>query len=169
MILSRIKSLIPGFNQDPIDIKIDFPNRQYRLDELVDLSINLVPKSNLYVVQGTADLVCTEHFVETYTRMVEVLPQKGWISRGTPSPIAVIPTQEIKEFEEVSIHNSVVFLENTTLRTRVKREYYPKLKVQLEKSPHSDLGSTTWVVSIKIDIKDGIQVNQNKQISISIK
>ena len=75
----------------------------------------------------------------------------------------------VKEFEEVSIHNSVVFLENTTLRTRVKREYYPKLKVQLEKSPHSDLGSTTWVVSIKIDIKDGIQVNQNKQISISIK
>ena len=166
MILSRIKSLVPGFNQDPINIKIDFPNRQYRLDELVDLSITLVPKSDLHVVKGTVELLCTEHFVETYTRMVEVLPQKGWISRGTPSPIAVIPKQEIKEFEEVSTQNSVVFLEHDTLHTRVKCEYSPKLKVQLGKSPRSDVANTTWVISIRIDLEDGIQVTQNKQISI---
>ena len=168
MILNRIKSFIPGFNQDPIGIKMDFPNRPYRLDELVDLSIDIVPKTNLHVIKGTVDLVCTEHFVETYTRMVEVLPQKGWITHGNPNPIAVIPKEEIKEFEEVSIHNRVVFLENTTLCAYVKCEYYTKLKIQLEKSPHSEVGRTTWTISIRIDIEDGTQVYQSKQIPVII-
>ena len=164
MITSRIR---------PLDVKLIFEDRSYKLGETIDLVVELTPRGDVEVREGRVDLVCEEQWSENYTVMVAVqrsvaIPTMG---RGAPAvylPTPRVPKQVHKEHKETYTHSSVVFLQDTRLNSRTMDNYRAALEIQLDPPPHAGVATLRWRLVTTIDVARARDIKARYPVKVTL-
>ena len=104
----------------PLGVNFSFEDRSYKLGETIDLTVELSPRRDMEVREGRMDLVCEERWTDVSTEGVLV----GGSGRGSGH---LIPKQVVRHHREPYLHSSVVFLQETQLRSGARTRYSAKL------------------------------------------
>ena len=121
------------FRLRPLDIKLEFDDRSYKLGDTIDVNVALEPHGDVDVREGRLDLVCEERYTETYSVMVPV----KWTTTRHAGQVSV-PKQGVKERKESYVHSSVVFLEDTRLRSGRTARHRAALRIEPVPPTHLD-------------------------------
>ena len=154
---------------NPVDINVEFPQRDYTLGGTIDLVVTIKGRSDIQVTQGRVELTCRERFHEVHTVMVPV-------SRPVPPPrlgAARLPTFRVpkrvaEEFKSTSVHSSVVFLQGAHLARGSTEVFSVSLDVGSQLPPYADKNSIMrWRLVTAIDMDDGRTIAKEKRIAVT--
>ena len=119
----------------PLELSLDFENRDYELGDTVNLQVSLTPNGDVDVREGRVDLVCEERYIQTGVTFVPdtyaPMARAGTVISGRTKHVA-------KERKERSVHSSVVFLKDTTLRSDEPGIYSASLRIETTTPRHFD-------------------------------
>ncbi len=152
----------------PVDMKLAYEDRPFKLGEKVDLVVELLPNRDVEVREGRVDLVCEERYTEVYTVMVT--PRR---SRPVISPAGVIlppriPKQVTKEHRETYIHSSVLFLTDTRLRSGMPNRYTVTLEIESEPPPHTAQGTVKWSLVAALDVAHARDIKARRAVKVEL-
>ena len=105
----------------PLDAKLLFDDRPYNLGETINATVELNARSEIEVREARLDLVCEEHYTESFTVNVPIGQRAD---TGAPSGMggvyipASVPKLVHKDIKETYVHSSGVFLADSSLRAR---------------------------------------------------
>ena len=142
----------------PMDVKLTHQDRQYRLGETIDLTVELRVRGDTEIREARIDLVCEERWSETYTMMVpDVRTLRGQMGVGTrgaappPPPPPPIPKRVNKRRQETYVHSSAVFLKESSLRSGTVSH---RLALKIGSTPlrRPTDGAARWRLVARVDV-----------------
>ena len=156
----------------PLGVKVSFENRDYKLGETINLTVELSPKRDMEVREGRVDLVCEERWTEVSTVMVPVSrPSRSAAASGTrggPVPRAPrIPKQVHQEYRETFVHSTFVFLEDTRLASGKTGSYNARLEIKPEPPPHAREGKVRWRLVTTTDVAGARDIKARRLVKVS--
>ena len=155
----------------PLDVAISFEERAYRLGELIDLTIELMPHRDCHVREGRIDLMVEERWKEQYTLSMEkpVIVQPP---RGIGPPVQVgteTVTKDVnKDHKETSVHSSARFLENARLESGTPYQHSVRFEIQPEPPGHATDAKIKWWLQTVIDIASARDIKPRNRVSIAV-
>ena len=150
----------------PVDVKLVFEDRPYRLGEAIDLVVELIPRRDIEVREGRVDLVCEERYTEISTFRT---PLRTQMVAGRVISLSVeIPKRVPKEYRETYVHSSVVFLTNTRLPSGTTRSYSARLEIGPEHPPHELKAKVTWKLLTFVDVARARNVTQRRKVEVTL-
>ena len=160
----------------PLDVKFELDDRPYKLGETMDIVVEVSARGDVEVREARVDLVCEEHYWESYSVMVPDIKTgrsagglyggPGTAAGYTPAPL--IPKQVNKEIRETYVHSSVVFLTDTWLRPGVTDRYNARLEVASEPPPHASNATLKWRLETAVDIARARDVKTRHKVKVEL-
>ena len=148
----------------PLNVKVSFEDRPYKLGETIDLTVELSPRLDIAVREGRVDLVCEERWTEVSTVMVTAA-----MSATTPSRVVgEVPKQVTEKHRAAFVHSRVVFLENAQLRSGVAARYNPRLDIDTEPPPHADKATLSWRLKTTVDVAGARDITARRPVKVSL-
>ena len=151
----------------PLDVKLIFEDRPYKLGETIDLTAELDARSDVEVREGRVDLVCEERWKEIYTVMVPVARPLS-SERGAVYVPPKVPKQVTKEFRETYVHSSVVFLQDTRLDSTTRGSYRASLEIEPEIPPHAAEATVRWKLVAAIDVTRARDIKTRRAVQVTV-
>lgn len=161
-----LQRLLPGRLGSPLRIRLDFEDRPYRLQDSIDVMVELDPRRDLEVIEGRVDLVCEQRYTMTHVRYVSIGRPPGVLRQGPPSPITH-PKREIHEYTEEYPHSSFEFANSAPLRAKVKSQYRIRLKIDLKPPPHTE-GTLKWSLTATCELGDEQSVSESRSVTVTL-
>ena len=156
----------------PLDLKVTFQDRPYKLGETIDLTVDLVPKGNVEVREARVDLVCEESYTEVSTVEVPVHRRGVGFRGGTPEAAYTsrVPTitKQVSEKHKVSyVHSHAIFLKDAELHSGEPVSHKVKLSIQAEPPHHADVGaSVRWKLVTTVDVARARDVTKTHPVKV---
>ncbi len=150
----------------PLDVKLFFEDRPYKLGETIDLTTELDARGDVEVREGRVDLVCEARWTEIYTIMVS--GGRSVRLGGTINTPPKIPKQVTKEHKETYIHSSVVFLQDTRLDSRTRGSYRARLEIEPESLPHAAEATVKWTLVAAVDVAGARDIKTRRAVKVSV-
>lgn len=115
----------------PLDVNLDFDEGPYKLGDTIDLTIDLLPNSDVDVREGRVDLVCEERHTRKETGIYMGSGGAMSIQGGKPVQTTDYSAMRprVKETVESYVHSSIVFLEETRLKSGGSQKCQARLKI----------------------------------------
>ena len=156
----------------PIDVSISFDDREYRLGETIDVTIEMTPNRECRVREGHVDLILEERWTERSTLTIEkpVFSSGGGALRyGPPQQVGTTTeTREIsKDHKETSVHGSTVFLDNAQLKPGWPSRHHVTVQIQPEAPAHAGESKTRWWLQTVIDVAGARDIKPRHKVKIS--
>ena len=103
----------------PLEVKLAFEDRPYNLGDTVDLTIDLLPNSDVDVREGRVDLVCEERHTRRERGVYMGVGGAASVQGGRPIQTTdYIPmSSRVSVTVESYVHSSEVFLGKTRLQS----------------------------------------------------
>ena len=98
----------------PLELSIDFEDREYELGDRIDSQVELAPNGDVDVREARVELVCEERYAQTYAAAGHSGSSPG--AFGT-RVVVQRSIQAVDERTDTYVHSSAVFLKETTLRS----------------------------------------------------
>ena len=127
----------------PLELSFDFEDRIYDLGDRINVQVTLTPNGGVDVREARVDLVCEEH----YSRHESGIRYGALGAAGIQGGQAIKTTDYVPASSWVSqrtesyVHSSVVFLNDTTLRSSNPGTYDAVLQIQPLPPTHLDEAS----------------------------
>ncbi|MDA0987551.1 MAG: hypothetical protein O2783_00115 [Chloroflexi bacterium] len=160
MTLSRLR---------PLDVKFLFNDRAYKLGETINVMLELGARGEVEVREARLDLVCDEHYVESYTVNVPVGPRAD---AGAPPGLgglyssATVPKEVHKDIKESYVHSGEVFLTNSWLRSSAVNQYSVRLSIGTERPPHASIATVKWRLELVVDVARARDVRARHKVNV---
>ncbi len=154
----------------PLNVKVSFEDRPYKLGETINLILELIPKCDMEIREGRVDLVCEERWTEVSTVMVPVSrPSRSAAASGGSRvpPATRIPKQVHQDHRETFVHSSVVFLEDTRLASGRTGSYNARLEIQPEPPPHARAGKVRWRLVTTTDVAGARDIKARRLVKVT--
>lgn len=162
------------FQLKPLDVKLELDDGPYRLGDTINVTVALEPHGDGDVREARLDLVCEERYTETYSVMVPV----KWTTTRHAGQVSV-PKQGVKERKESYVHSSVVFLEDTRLRSGRTARHSAALRIEPVPPTHldeakalvRDAGSAwsfKWTVVASVNVARGRDPKRQRQVRVTL-
>ena len=160
----------------PLDLKLLFDDRQYKLGEFMDIVVEVTARGDVEVREARVDLVCEEHYWESFNVMapdIKTARSGGGLYGGSSvaagyTPTPMIPKQVNKEIKESYVHSSVVFLTDTWLRPGVTDRHVIRLEVGSEPPPHASNATVKWRLETAMDVARARDVKKRHKVKMEI-
>jgi hypothetical protein len=159
-----------------LDVKLVFDDRPYKLGDAIDVAIELSARGEIEVREARLDLVCEEHYWESYNVMVPDISTGRQMGGGygglgaaagyTPTPM--IPKLVNKEIRETYVHSSVVFLTDTLLSPGVTDRHSIRLDVGPEPPPHASNATIKWRLEIVADVARARDIKTRHKVNMEL-
>ncbi len=150
----------------PLNVKVSFEDRPYKLGETINLTVELSPKRDMEIREGRVDLVCEERWTEIYTIMVS--GGRSVRMGGTINTPPKIPKQVSKKHMKAYVHSSFVFLQDTRLDSTTRGSYRVSLETEPESPPHPAEATVKWTLVAAIDVARARDIKTRRAVKISI-
>lgn len=153
----------------PLDVKFLFDDRPYRLGETINVMVELGARGEVEVREARLDLVCEEHYVESYTTNVPVGPRAD---TGAPPGLgglyssATVPKEVHKDIRESYVHSGEVFLTNSLLSSSAVNQYSVRLGVGTERPPHAGIATVKWRLELVADIARARDIRARHKVNV---
>lgn len=155
----------------PLDIELEIDDGPYRLGDTINVTVALEPHGDVDVREGRLDLVCEERYTETYSVMVPV--------RGPDARHAGGTRQGVKERKESYVHSSVVFLEDTRLRSGRTARHSIALRIEPVPPTHLDEAKALvrdassawtfkWTVVASFNVARGRDSKRQRRVAVTL-
>ena len=148
----------------PLNVKVSFEDRPYKLGETINLTVELSPRRDMEIREGRVDLVCEEVWREVFTVMMPVRGHSPYAREHAPS----VPQQRTNTHREAFVHSSVVFLENAQLRSGVAASYNLRLDIDTEPPPHADKATLSWRLKTTVDVAGARDITARRLVKVSL-
>ncbi len=155
----------------PLDAKLLFDDRPYSLGETINAMVELNARSEIEVREARLDLVCEEHYTQSYTVNVPIGQRAD---TGAPSgmggvyiPVS-IPKQVHKDIKETYVHSSGVFLANSSLRSGAAAPFSVRLEIDQAPPPHADIGTVRWRLEVVVDVARARDIKTRHRVRVEV-
>ena len=152
----------------PIAATLEFDDRAYKLGEVIDVTLELVPWGDAEVREARVDLVCEARYVETHTIMMRTREQVIMTARYRISMPPKIAKRVVEEHTETTVHSSVVLLKNVGLPAGVPRRCSARLKIPSERPDRARRGELTWTLVTAIDVVLAMDVKKRQGVEVTL-
>ncbi len=148
----------------PIGVKVSFEDREYKLGETINLTVELSPRRDIEVRKGRVDLIREEVWREVFTVMKPV--KRGYapvMSGHAPS----VSQQRTKTSREALVQSSVVFVEDTQLASGTTQSYSARLEIEPEPPPHAGEGKVRWRLVTTTDVAGARDITARRPVKVT--
>ena len=161
----------------PLEVKLDFEDRVYKLGETIDVHVELIPSGDVEVREARIDLVCEQLYSRSDTAVVMGYTESGSIRGGNihTSTDRIPARSQVKQQSESYVHSSVVILKDSTLHSDNPNNHRVKMRIELippkRFSDAMDGGGTwsfIWRLRASIDVVRGRNVERYYQVRIGL-
>ena len=161
----------------PLEVKLDFDDRVYKLGETIDVRVELVPGGDVTVREARVDLVCEQLYSRSDTAVVMGYTGSGSIQGGNihTSTDRIPARSQVKQRSESYFHSSVVLLKDSTLRPDSPNAHRMKLRIEpVPPKRFSDAGdgggawSFRWWLRASVDVVRGRNAERSYQVRIGL-
>ena len=155
----------------PLDVKLLFENRTFKLGEAIDLTIELDAKRDVEMREGRVDLTCEVSWAEVNTVMV---PIGNRSDAGAPAGLAgiymptKIPKTVYKEHKDTYAHSSLIFLQDVQLQVGTTRTYQARLQIEPDSPENAGKGTVSWSLVATIDVARARDVTTTQQVDVTL-
>ena len=155
----------------PLDVKLLFDDRPYKLGETISVMLELSARGEIEVREARVDLVCEEHYTESYTVNVPIGQRAD---TGAPAGLAgvYIPASVSKEvhkdIKESYVHSSVVFLTDSLLYSGAIDRYDISLGIEPEPPPHVSTAIVKWRLELVVDVARARDVKTKHKVNVEL-
>jgi len=163
-----VGALLPGWLRAPVEVRVSFDGRTYKLGETIKAGIELSPRRDLDVAEGRIDLVCEETWAETWVKHEPMGRAGGVVSRGPELRGPPVPKRVVKKFKVSFVHSTAPFMKDATLRRDSAVRQSVELEVDTEAPPHAQGGTLSWTLVAILETAKGRSVKDTRQISVAI-
>jgi hypothetical protein len=144
-------------------------DRPHGLGGRIDIQIELTSRADIEVRAARVDLVCEEHYVESYT--VEVPIGSRADAGGSAGMTGVyippkIPKLVHKDVKESYVHSSEVFLTNVLLQSGTANRYNVRLMIDSEPPPHTGNATVKWRLELVVDVARARDIKARYKVNI---
>ena len=137
----------------PLGVNVRFEDRIYRLGDTIDLALELSPRRDIEIREGSVELVCEENWTEVTTVMVRRRPTRlGPHGGGRVVLVPPEPKQVSKKRRATYIHSRTVFLREGHLQSGLSNLYSVGLSIGPELPPHASQATTSWRLVTTVDV-----------------
>ena len=158
----------------PLKVSLDFEDHNYKLGDTINIRVELVPNSDVDVRGARIDLICEERFLHSWAHT-----GPGQIKGTGYHGMAQVTNRKSAERKEKHVHSSVVFLDETRLRSGVPSTHNARLRVQPAPPPHAeeaaalqrDAGSSwsfKWRLVATVDVVRGANPSATRVVQIAL-
>ena len=169
---SNLVSAIFGKLSRPLRVTTIFRDQPYRLGGMIHVDVHLEPGRDVNVTEGRVELVCEEHYTETYTTMVPdhraARAGMGNTAAATPYPTATFLHRETEQRVEGFVHSGTVFATNARLRSGVPQRYRVRLAIAPEPPTHAGLGAARWTLITTLRLPRGREIVEERAVTIRL-
>ena len=160
----------------PLDVKFLFDDRPYKLGETIDIVVELSARGDVEVREARVDLVCEEHYVESYNVMIPDIKtgrSMGGLYGGSSiaagyTPTPMIPKQVTKEHRETYVHSSVIFLADSLLSSGATDQYDIRLGIGTELPPNAGISIVKWRLELVVDVARARDVKMRHKVNVEL-
>ena len=164
-----LKSLLPSWLRGPLKIEVDFDDHPYRLEETINLTVELSSRKDVEVSDGRVDLVCEEKWGETWVKQEKMGRAAGMLGRGPEIPGPPAPKREVKEFKESFVHSTAVFAKGTRVRPDAPVRHSVRLDIDVERPPHAQGVTLSWTLVTTVATIGGHKVTGTREVTVAIR
>jgi len=165
------------YKLNPLDVKLDFDDRIYKLGETIDVDVELIPKSDVVVREARVDLVCGQLFSRSDTAVIMGYTGSGSIQGGNAHTTTDrIPARsQVNQRTESYVHSSVAFLKDSTLHSDSPNAH--RVRMRIEPVPPKRFSATIdgggvwsfiWRLKISVDVVRGRNIGKSYQVRIGL-
>ena len=163
----------------PLELSLDFEDRDYELGDTVDVQVDLVPNGDVHVREARIDLVCEQRYTRNERGVVIGMGRSIAGGNMFTSTDYVPSTSMVNERAESYVHSKVVFLSDTALGGGRPTTHRTNLKIQpnlperledaleLERDANS-AWSFKWRLLAYVDIVRGRNPQRQRTIKVML-
>ena len=160
---------------DPLDLRLDFDDRSYRLGETIAVRVEMTAKGRIAIRKAGVELLCDQKFAETYT-----VSGPGRYSNTTGSvPRPDISSQVGDERIESYAHSRTDFLSDVTLEpgesrsldVRLPIDAAPPRRLEDARALEGDAArswSFAWRLVVSVDVAGSRDAKLERDIKIRL-
>ena len=162
------------YKLNPLDVKLDFDDRVYKLGEAIDVDVEFLPASDVTVRKAWIDLVYEQHTSRSETGIVigyGMGPRGGSHHLSANVPGSPQVNQRAKTF----IHSGIMFLKDSTCRSDRLNTHRVKLRIEpvppkrfSDAMDGSGAWSFIWRLRASVDVVRGRNVERSYQVRIGL-
>lgn len=155
----------------PLDVKLDFQDRVYKLGETITLGVELNARGDVSLREGRVDLMCEERWSENSTIMV---PEKrryvaADLRIGLLAPINLKTQKSVTiDYKETHLHSTVVFVQEDRINSDTNYYYGPRLKIESKLPPHAATATLQWSLVVIVSLAGGRDIRTQQPVKVSL-
>ena len=169
------------YSPRPMEIRMTFEDRSYKLGETIDLTVEVDPAREVRVRSGTLALILEERLSEA--KMGRQMGVGGASALQGGAPIRTtdyVPMQQTLSVKsKTSVHSSTEFLGEATLTPEGPNAYRTSLRIEptlpsrlneaneREKDAKSSI-SFHWTLVVRLDVVRGRNSKKERPITVAI-
>ena len=156
----------------PLDVKFVFEDRPYKLGETIEIEVELNARCDVEVREGRIDLMCEEHYKQTFS--VAVTRSTGGGLRGGGPPITIKENRQVTHTRDESYpHSSAIFLSEARLRSGETNRHKVRLMIGPEPPQHMSDATVTeakvsWALEAVFDVAQARDVTDSQQVQVTL-
>lgn len=160
-------------------LKIDFPDRDYELGGLIDVSIILAPDRDITIRSARVDLMCNQTYIRHSEWEGGPASLGGHSGRISGGGVFVRAGIDSEQRTESYVHSTVTTLEDASFRAdvtetrRVDLRIAPttpkRLRDAVEEDRNAAAGwSFAWVLTVSLDIARGRDIEVEREVKVKL-
>jgi hypothetical protein len=155
----------------PLDVKLLFDDRPYKLGETMSVTLELSARREIEVREARVDLVCEEHYTESYTVNVPIGQRAD---TGAPAGMsgvyipASVSKEVHKDIKESYVHSSVVFLTDSWLRSGAVDRHSIRLEIEQEPPLHVSTAIVKWRLELVVDVARARDIKTRHKVNVAL-
>ena len=151
----------------PLDLKLDFEERQYKLGDAIDARVELHPNRDVEVREGRVDLVCEMRYSEVDT--VKVPARSELLNISDAEPLFFHVTKRVlKEHRKTYVGSSAVFLTDARLESGTVRRYNARLEIEPQPPSHASEATIKWSLVAVVDVAHARDVKKRSTVRVAL-
>lgn len=170
------------FRLDPLEVTLEFAQKQYHLGDTVDATVTLVPNSDIVIRKASLNLVVEGRRTVAGTGRVMGVGGARDLQGGkafqTTDYTPMQQTTEESPYEEVCYGET--FLDSTSVREGTPSRHRVALKMgpglprpalearELQHDANSSLSLDRWWIEVKIDVARGRDPSARQEIDVNL-
>ena len=139
----------------PLNVRLVFRDRVYRLGETISIVIELDARCDVVIREARVDLVCDQRWTDVSTVMVpETAGFAGTEFREPTWSTANlrVPRQVTREHRESYVPCSAQFIDDARFDSGTTGSFGIKLEIPAELPPHAGKANMTWGLVAAVDV-----------------
>ena len=170
------------YKLDPLEVTLAFEHKQYRLGDMIDATVTLVPNSDIVIRKASLNLVVEGRRTEVKMGRAMGAGGASTLQGGNPHVTTdftpMQQTTEERDYSEVCYSES--FLASTSVRKGDSSRHDVALKIgpclprpafearDLQGDANSSLSLDRWWVEVEVDVARGRDPNVRHEIDVNL-